>query len=118
MSSVDFSVQPLCQEAGPLDEVDAYQRAIDWATNIDGTLVTRDGGFSEERMALDVLAALAEIQRLRGLLGKALKFIDDLNCDGCEYEDDCPSNARHYICRPCQAAREAARIRAAGGSER
>lgn len=56
-------------------------------------------------------AALDRVEELERLLASALKFIDDINCDGCTYEDNCPSNARHYVCGPCQASREASRIR-------
>lgn len=37
-------------------------------------------------------------------LAEALKFIEE-QVDGCEYEDGCPSNARHYMCRSCKAER-------------
>lgn len=49
--------------------------------------------------AADALERLAaEVERLRGVLV-------DLSCDGCEYGDNCPSNASHYVCRPCQMQR-------------
>lgn len=63
-------------------------------------------------------AALDRVELLDKLLASALAFLDEINCDGCEYKDDCPSNARHYVCRPCQASRESIRLRnRAGGGE-
>jgi hypothetical protein len=37
-------------------------------------------------------------------------FISDIADDGCAYNDNCPSNARHYVCLPCKAKRELARV--------
>ena len=35
---------------------------------------------------------------LRGVL-------EDLSCDGCEYGDNCPPGANHYVCSACHMTR-------------
>lgn len=54
--------------AAALDLDDMRKRALDWATCSDGTLISRDEAINEASMALDVLDAIAEIQRLRAPL--------------------------------------------------
>lgn len=76
---------------------------------------------NEATKALDVAGVagagdLAErIRKLGSTLVAALDFIDEINCDGCSYGDNCPDNAgtRHGTCGPCKARREAARLRSA-----
>lgn len=36
-------------------------------------------------------------------------FVRDIADRGCEYSDNCPSDARHYVCLSCRAVRELAR---------
>lgn len=43
---------------------------------------------------------------LRVKLMSREKFIHELTVDGCEYGDNCPSDARHYMCLACKAERE------------
>ena len=61
-------------------------------------------------------AAIQCVEELDKLLASALVFIDEINVDGCAYKDGCPSGARHYVCLPCRASREAARLRSLVGS--
>lgn len=46
--------------------------------------------------------ALEELNRYKRALEVAMERMRDQTCDGCEYGDDCPSDARHYVCRVCQ----------------
>jgi hypothetical protein len=48
----------------------------------------------------------AENERLTARYDSLRKTVSDLVCDGCEYGDDCPPNARHYTCRSCHLQRE------------
>lgn len=55
------------------EKADAKIRAMAWLPlRPDRTPVTRENALSEEHMALDVLAALDEIERLKKLLAEAI----------------------------------------------
>lgn len=63
---------------------------------------------AESRSLVDEL--LAEVERLRS-------FIEELHPDGCEYDDQCPSDARHYACFACKSARALGAVAAPRSSE-
>lgn len=49
---------------------------------------------NERQVVADLRGQVARYERLT-------KVVRGLTCDGCEYDDNCPSGARHYVCRTC-----------------
>jgi hypothetical protein len=53
---------------------------------------------------------LAELRTLRAAASGLESFVRDLADEDCDYNDECPSSARHYVCRRCQAKRAIHRL--------
>jgi len=49
-----------------------------------------------------LLDQLDEVTRANETLRDFAQYMADR---GCEYDDNCPSDARHYVCAPCRATR-------------
>lgn len=97
----EAKLRELAAAASPNNGKGNTSRDIDPQNPVWGPLLK---AFKDAVWPEDVTALLDENERMRA-------FLDDVACDGCAYNDNCPSNARHYVCLPCKAKRVLATVK-------
>lgn len=93
------------EQLDAIDEASAHRHAIH-----NGSGLTLDRGTMESILSLARRTLEAEADAAVAVLREVEKDLMDITCDGCEYGDNCPPDARHYECRTCQLTRLADRL--------
>ncbi len=81
------------QEAGYLVDVD--QKPLSVAVQQRLVMTLRHAWIEQSQLECDVKNLEKKVKDLS-------ETMQDLSCDGCVYEDQCPDGAKHYVCTSCK----------------